>query len=75
MSRQDVSLVWFKRDLRLTDHLPLQKAIESGNELILLYCFDPKLINDPHYNVRHWRFCLGISTRHECQTILNQTPG
>ena len=78
MSRQDVSLVWFKRDLRLTDHLPLQKAIESGNELILLYCFDPKLINDPHYNVRHWRFVWESlqdmnaklsSTRHRVETL------
>ena len=56
MVKQGVSLVWFKRDFRLTDHLPLQKAIESGDQLILLYCFDPELIEDPHYDVRHWRF-------------------
>ena len=56
MPKQEVSIVWFKRDLRLTDHLPLRRAIESGDKLLLLYCFDPELIADPHYDVRHWRF-------------------
>lgn len=56
MPKQEVSIVWFKRDLRLTDHLPLKRAIESGDKLLLLYCFDPELIIDPHYDVRHWRF-------------------
>lgn len=56
MTKQEVSLVWFKRDLRLKDHLPLQKAIESNEKLLLLYCFDPELIEDPHYDLRHWRF-------------------
>ncbi|HEY9117881.1 MAG TPA: deoxyribodipyrimidine photo-lyase, partial [Roseivirga sp.] len=56
MPKQELSIVWFKRDLRLTDHLPLKLAIESGRPLLLLYCFDPELINDPHYDVRHWRF-------------------
>lgn len=56
MSKQEISLVWFKRDLRLTDHLPLKQAIESGEHLMLLYCFDPELLADPHYDVRHWRF-------------------
>jgi len=54
--KESISIVWFKRDLRLTDHLPLQKAFESGQSLILLYCFDPELIQDPHYDTRHWRF-------------------
>lgn len=52
-------MVWFKRDLRLTDHLPLKAAIESGDQLLLLYCFDPELIADPHYDIRHWRFVWG----------------
>lgn len=56
MQKQEVSIVWFKRDLRLTDHLPLKSAIASEDQLLLLYCFDPELIADPHYDVRHWRF-------------------
>lgn len=56
MGKKELSLVWFKRDLRLDDHLPLKRAIESGDQLLLLYCFDPELIADPHYDIRHWRF-------------------
>jgi len=56
MRKQEISIVWFKRDLRLTDHQPLKSAIESGDKLLLLYCFDPELIADPHYDIRHWRF-------------------
>ncbi len=50
-----VNIVWLKRDLRLSDHEPLAHAIKSGTTL-LYYVFEPLLINDPHYDVRHWRF-------------------
>jgi deoxyribodipyrimidine photo-lyase len=50
-----VNIVWLKRDLRLSDHEPLTQAIKSGTTL-LYYVFEPLLINDPHYDVRHWRF-------------------
>ncbi|WP_241969907.1 cryptochrome/deoxyribodipyrimidine photo-lyase family protein [Pseudidiomarina taiwanensis] len=50
------AIVWFKRDLRLTDHEPLQAAIASGRPLILLYIVEPELVADPHYDIRHWRF-------------------
>jgi deoxyribodipyrimidine photo-lyase len=56
MHKQELSLVWFKRDLRLTDHQPLKSAIESGRQLLLFYCFSPELIKNPHYGIRHWRF-------------------
>lgn len=51
-----VSLVWFKRDLRLTDHEPLARAARSGRPMLLLYVFEEMLLNDPHYDLRHWRF-------------------
>ena len=53
---QGINLVWFKRDLRITDHTPLTKAVKSGKPSILLYIFEPSLVNDPHYDERHWRF-------------------
>ena len=56
MHKQKLSLVWFKRDLRLTDHQPLKSAIESGRQLLLFYCFCPEIIANPHYDLRHWRF-------------------
>ncbi|EMD1175412.1 deoxyribodipyrimidine photo-lyase [Vibrio harveyi] len=53
---QTINLVWLKRDLRLTDHLPLQHALSSKNPTVLLYIFEPILLDDPHYSERHWRF-------------------
>jgi deoxyribodipyrimidine photo-lyase len=51
------NVVWLKRDLRLSDHEPLTKATHSGLT-ILYYAFEPLLVNDPHYDERHWRFIL-----------------
>ncbi|TPE54175.1 deoxyribodipyrimidine photo-lyase [Maribrevibacterium harenarium] len=49
-------LVWLKRDLRLTDHEPLLYAASTGKPVLLLYLFEPMLLDDPHYDERHWRF-------------------
>ncbi len=38
---QTINLVWLKRDLRLTDHLPLQHALSSENPTVLLYILSP----------------------------------
>ena len=55
-----INLVWFKRDIRVADHAPLQQAIanseKTGKPLILLYIFEELLLDDPHYASRHWRF-------------------
>lgn len=51
-----VNLVWFKRDLRLRDHEPLFHASADGTPVLLLFIFEPLLLEDPHYDVRHWRF-------------------
>jgi len=53
--RTSVNVVWLKRDLRLSDHEPLTYALEEGLTL-LYYVFEPLLLNDPHYDERHWRF-------------------
>ena len=55
-------LVWFKRDLRLADHQPLADAIAAGRPVLLMYCFEPMLLDDPHHSARHWRF-VGESLR------------
>ena len=52
---QGLQVVWFKRDLRLEDHAPLAAAA-NGKPTLLIYIFEPELINDPHYGERHWRF-------------------
>ena len=51
-----MSVVWLKRDLRLRDHEPLQAAASQGFPILLLYIFEPMLMADRHYSVRHWRF-------------------
>lgn len=51
-----VTLVWFKRDLRIRDNEALASAIDQGTRLILVYLVEPIMLNDPHMDVRHWRF-------------------
>ncbi|WP_010179078.1 cryptochrome/deoxyribodipyrimidine photo-lyase family protein [Aquimarina agarilytica] len=55
-TKPTINIVWFKRDLRLLDHEPLHKAITNGLPTLLLYTFEPSLLNDPHYSERHWNF-------------------
>jgi deoxyribodipyrimidine photo-lyase len=54
--KTSISVVWFKRDLRLQDHDPLKAAIEAGRPLLLLYCFEPALLSAPDWDERHGRF-------------------
>ncbi|TVP76523.1 deoxyribodipyrimidine photo-lyase [Thioalkalivibrio sp.] len=48
-------LVWFKRDLRVQDHLPLVAAAERG-PVIPLYVVEPELWAQPDAAWRHWAF-------------------
>ena len=57
-----ISVVWLKRDLRLSDHAPLVAAIAEGFPILLLYCFEPSLVAAPQSSDRHWRFvCESLS--------------
>jgi len=51
-----INIVWLKRDLRLQDHEPICNAIANGLPTLLLFVFEPLLINDEHYSERHWNF-------------------
>ncbi len=53
---KDINIVWFKRDLRLRDHAPLRTAMKDGLPTLLMYVFEPSLVQDPHYDLRHWQF-------------------
>jgi deoxyribodipyrimidine photo-lyase len=55
---ETINLVWFKRDLRLSDHPPLLQAIQSNRPLLLLFIIEPGLQDHPDYSDRHWRFML-----------------
>jgi deoxyribodipyrimidine photo-lyase len=56
MDKQDINIVWFKRDLRFTDHEPLYLAQKSQLPTLLIYCFEPSMIEFDDSDVRHWRF-------------------
>jgi len=52
---QPNNVVWFKRDLRITDHAPLFEAAQVGN-VLPLYIVEPKLWLQPDSSRRHWYF-------------------
>ena len=54
--KQDIAIVWFKRDLRLTDHEPLFLAQQQGLPILMVYCFEPSVMNYDDSDTRHWRF-------------------
>ncbi len=48
-------IVWFKRDLRVTDHRPLVEAAAAG-PVLPLYVVEPELWRQPDMSARHWAF-------------------
>ncbi len=51
-----VAVVWFKRDLRVSDHAALAAAVESGQAVIPLYIIEPEYWKLPDVSPRHWHF-------------------
>jgi deoxyribodipyrimidine photo-lyase len=56
LSKKAINIVWFKRDLRFTDHEPLFYASQQNLPILLVYCFEPSVMNYDDSDVRHWRF-------------------
>ncbi len=54
--RPTINVVWFKRDLRFTDHEPLYAAQQEHLPVLLLYCFEPSVMAYADSDARHWRF-------------------
>ena len=50
-----LNIVWFKRDLRVTDHRPLVDAVDQGMA-VPLYIIDPGAWEQPTASARQWRF-------------------
>ena len=50
-----IHCVWFKRDLRIFDHIALSTASEKG-PILPLYIIEPSIINAPDFGVLHWSF-------------------
>ncbi len=51
-----LTLVWFKRDLRLEDHEPLYRAAREG-AVLPLYIIEPDYWRQPDTSLRQWQFC------------------
>ncbi len=56
LKKKAINIVWFKRDLRFTDHEPLFYASQQNLPLLLVYFFEPSVMNYDDSDVRHWRF-------------------
>jgi deoxyribodipyrimidine photo-lyase len=57
LKKEALNIVWFKRDLRLHDHEPLKNAsVAEGVPTLLLYLFEPSLMQHYDSDIRHWRF-------------------
>ena len=50
-----VDVVWFKRDLRVSDHAPLWHAAQQAN-VLPLYVIEPELWQQADASNRHWAF-------------------
>ncbi|MDT0557602.1 FAD-binding domain-containing protein [Ichthyenterobacterium sp. W332] len=54
--KENIVVVWLKRDLRLHDNEAIYNALKTGKRVLLLYVFENLLLNDIHYSERHWNF-------------------
>jgi deoxyribodipyrimidine photo-lyase len=53
-----VALVWFRRDLRLTDNPALHAAIEAAEQVVPVFCFDPAILAAPDISSRRVGFLI-----------------
>ena len=56
MSKPIINIYWFKRDLRIFDNVPLQLSCDDEHPTLLVFLFEPELVNNLHYSERHWNF-------------------
>jgi len=56
MEKPDINIVWLKRDIRTKDHLPLQRAEEAGLPYLILFIFEPDMIEYGDLSYRHLQF-------------------
>ena len=64
--KQDISIVWFKRDLRVFDHAPLCAAAVSDKPILPLFIVEPGYWSQNTSSRRQWHFV------HDCLQELQQ---
>ncbi len=55
MHEAPITVVWFKRDLRVHDHAPLAAAASLGR-VLPLYIAEPSVWSAPDLDLMHWEF-------------------
>ena len=43
---KEVSIFWFRRDLRIEDNIGLTRALEGPNPVVPIFIFDPSILNE-----------------------------
>ena len=66
MKKNEIQIVWFKRDLRISDHKPIYQASTSKIPLLPIYIVEPEYWEQPFASRRHWHFI------HDCLIELRQ---
>ena len=60
--KESINILWFKKDLRLSDHEALFQAIKkskkSGLKFLCLFCFEPSIEKSDDFHQRHWKWIL-----------------
>ena len=59
MKKNEIQIVWFKRDLRISDHKPIYQASTSKIPLLPIYIVEPEYWEQPFASRRHWHFIHG----------------
>lgn len=56
IKKNDIAVVWLKRDFRLRDHGALHQAITNHQQIVLLYVAENSLRKEAHSSERHYDF-------------------
>lgn len=56
MEKPNINIVWMKRDIRSQDHQPLAFAELEGIPYLIVYVFEPSIINYLDTSIRHLQF-------------------
>ena len=56
MTKNEINIVWLKRDIRKQDHEPLYLAEQENIPYVVIYVFEPHIINYKDTSLRHLQF-------------------
>ena len=54
--KTEIQILWFKKDLRVIDHMPLVRACENKIPVLPIYLIEPSFWKQPFSSKRHWSF-------------------